>query len=83
MVSIAAEPGTGLSLEAGLVMGQSSYRGQNLVEILASWSGSRQTEVPVAKWPKDELSGATRYRTNKQVEITSYGRSKVLVQLKS
>ena len=59
---IAAEAGAGLGLEVGLVMGQSSCRGRNLVETLASWSGSRQTEVPGAKLSQDELCGAARYR---------------------
>ena len=59
---IAAEPGAGLSLEVGLVMGQSSHRGQNLVETLASWSGSRKTEVPATKLSQDEEFGSTGYR---------------------
>lgn len=50
----AAEPGSGLSLEVGLVTGQSSHRGQNLVEMLAAWSGSRKTEVLADRLSQDE-----------------------------
>lgn len=59
---IAAEPGAGLSLEVGLVTGQSSHRGQNLVEMLASCSGSRKTEVLAARLSQDEEFGTTRYK---------------------
>lgn len=71
---IDAEPGAGISVKVWIVIGQSSCMGQNLVEMLASWSGSRQTKVPGAQLHQMSCLEPPDTGTKGQIEITPCGR---------
>lgn len=66
---IAAEPGAGISIKVWRVIGQSSCRGQNLVEMLVSW-----TEVPGAQLHQMSCLEPPDTGTKGQIEITPCGR---------